>query len=91
MLLPWVSIADEPFWFVYVVDIIASVSMLITHSPGRHMMILTDSEASILMDACALLVLGSNSSSEVKLSPGMSTLLCGVFSGLRMESSPTVG
>ena len=55
------------------------------------MMILTDSEASILMDACALLVLASNSSAEVKLSPGMSTVLCGVFSGLRMESSPTLG
>ncbi len=63
--------------------------MLITHSPGRHMLVLTDSEASILMDACALLILTIESDSDAALTPGMATLLCGVFSGLRMDGDPT--
>ena len=63
--------------------------MLITHSPGRHMLILTDSEASILMDACALLVLATESDPDAVLTPGMATLLCGVFSGLKMDGDPT--
>jgi len=63
--------------------------MLITHSPGRHMIVLTDSEASTLMDACALLVLASDSYPEAALTPGMATLLCGVFSGLKTQNAPT--
>ena len=53
------------------------------------MLVLTDSEASILMDACALLVLTTESDPDAALTPGMATLLCGVFSGLKMDSDPT--
>ena len=60
--------------------------MLITHSPGRHMVVLTDSEASILMDACALLVLATESDLNPALPPGMATLLCGIISGLKIDS-----
>ena len=63
--------------------------MLVTHSLGRHMLVLTDAEASILMDACALLVLATESHPEVALTPGMATLLSGVFSALRMDGDPT--
>jgi hypothetical protein len=53
------------------------------------MLVLTDSEASLLMDACALLVLATQSNAGAALTPGMATLLCGVFSGLKMQNSPT--
>lgn len=53
------------------------------------MLVLTDSEATTLMDACALLVLATESDSTTALTPGMATLLCGVLSGLKMENIPT--
>ena len=63
--------------------------MLITHSPGRHMLVLTDSEATTLMDACALVVLATESDSTTALTPDMATLLCGVLSGMKTEKTPT--
>ena len=53
------------------------------------MLILTDSEASTLMDACALIVLATDSCPEAALPPGMATLLSGVFSGLKTTNAPT--
>jgi len=53
------------------------------------MLVLTDSEATTLMDACALVVLATESDSTTALTPGMATLLCGVLSGMKTEKTPT--
>ena len=53
------------------------------------MLVLTDSEATTLMDACALVVLATESDSTTALPPDMATLLCGVLSGMKTEKTPT--
>jgi len=53
------------------------------------MLVPTDSEATTLMDACALVVLATESDSTTALTPGMATLLCGVLSGMKTEKTPT--
>lgn len=57
--------------------------MRITRNDGRCHLDLSDEEASILVDACALVVIASQSAPNVTLPVGMSTLLCNLFSGLR--------
>ena len=57
--------------------------MQITRNDGRYHLDLSDEEASILVDACALVVIASQSAPNVTLPGGMSTLLCDLFSGLR--------
>ena len=62
--------------------------MLITHSPGRHMLVLTDSEASILMDACALLVLASDSYPEAALTLAWRRFSAESFRDLKRKLNP---
>ena len=53
--------------------------MPIDYSPGRHVLILANSEASTQMGACALLVLATGFCSETELTLGVATLRSGVF------------
>ncbi|MBD2423373.1 hypothetical protein H6G16_07790 [Cyanobium sp. FACHB-13342] len=46
-------------------------------------MALTASEASRMVDACALLVIAAESVPQASLPPEMATLLCELFDGLR--------
>ncbi len=57
--------------------------MRITRNDGRCHLDLSEEEASILVDACALVVIASQSVPNVALPSGMSTLLCDLFGGLR--------
>lgn len=57
--------------------------MRITHSQGEHLVLLTDAEASLLVDACALLVLASQSVPDAQLQPSMAAVLGQLFEGLR--------
>jgi DNA-binding MurR/RpiR family transcriptional regulator len=57
--------------------------MRITRCNGEHLIALTASEASRLVDACALLVLASEASPQAALPPDMATLLGQLFDGLK--------
>lgn len=61
--------------------------MRITHAPGEHLVVLSDAEATLLVDACALLVLASQSEPAAQLPPAMTTVLGQLFDQL---SSPVV-
>ena len=49
--------------------------MRITHSDGEHLVVLSDAEASALVDATALLVVASQSVAGAALPPRMATVL----------------
>ena len=57
--------------------------MRITQCNGEHLVALTTSEASSLVDACALLVLASEAAPPEALPPDMKTLLGQLFDGLK--------
>lgn len=57
--------------------------MRITHSDGEHLVVLAETEASLLVDACALLVLASQTRPEARLPAAMATVLGQLFEGLR--------
>jgi hypothetical protein len=58
-------------------------SMRITKTEGRCNLDLSDEEASILVDACDLVVIASQSVPNVSLPNGMSTLPWDLFNGFR--------
>lgn len=66
--------------------------MRITQCQGEHLIALTASEASRLVDACALLVLASEAAPQSALPPEMASLLGQLFDGLKSvaESSKPV-
>lgn len=57
--------------------------MRISHAPGQHLIVLSNEEASILMQICALVVTATSADSGIKLPAAMLTLLCQLFSGLQ--------
>ena len=57
--------------------------MRITRCNDEHLIALTASEASRLVDACALLVLASEAAPQAALPPDMATLLGQLFDGLK--------
>ena len=57
--------------------------MRITRCNGEHLIALTASEASRLVDACALLVLASEAAPQAAMPPDMATLLGQLFDGLK--------
>ena len=61
--------------------------MRITQCQGEHLIALTASEASRLVDACALLVLAAESVPQSNLPPEMATLLCELFDGLKTAAA----
>jgi hypothetical protein len=64
--------------------------MRITQCQGEHLIALTASEASRLVDACALMVLAAESAPRSSLPPEMATLLCELFNGLKSAAgTPT--
>jgi hypothetical protein len=60
--------------------------MRIAHCPGEFVVALTQAEASLLVDACALLVLASRPSAQAALPEEMAVLLGALFDGLRPEA-----
>jgi hypothetical protein len=60
--------------------------MRITHCEDQCLVALTASEASRLVDACALLVIAAESVPQASLPPEMATLLCELFDGLRQTT-----
>lgn len=57
--------------------------MRITRCNDEHLIALTASEASRLVDACALLALASEAAPQAALPPEMATLLGQLFDGLK--------
>ena len=57
--------------------------MRITRCNSEHLIALTASEASRLVDACALLVLASEAAPQAALPPDMASLLGQLFDGLK--------
>ena len=57
--------------------------MRITQCQGEHLIALTASEASRLVDACVLLVLASEAAPQSALPPEMAALLGQLFDGLK--------
>jgi len=65
--------------------------MRITHSEGQHLVVLSDAEASSLVEACALMVLAVDSNPQVSMPPQMGTVLCGLFDGLKASIAAPAG
>lgn len=65
--------------------------MRITHSPGEHLLVLSDAEASLLVDACALLLLASQSAPGAQLQAPMTAVLGQLFEGLRAPAQLSAG
>ena len=63
--------------------------MRITHSEGEHLVVLSDAEAAVLVEASALLVLASQSVATATLPPRMATVLGQLFDGLRVSTAVT--
>lgn len=64
--------------------------MRITHAPGQHLVVLSDEEACILMQICAVVVTATHADSRIKLPAAMLTVLFQLFSGLqRSDKEPT--
>ena len=61
--------------------------MRITHSDGEHLVVLSDAEASALIDATALLVVASQSVAGAALPPRMATVLGQLFDGLKVSTA----
>jgi len=57
--------------------------MRLAQSQGEHLIVLSDAEASSLIDACALLVLATSADSQAALPVDMALLLSELFVGLR--------
>lgn len=57
--------------------------MRITHSRGEHLVVLSDEEASLVVDACALLVIASQSAPSATLPADMAKVLGQLFAGLK--------
>ena len=57
--------------------------MRITRCNDEHLIALTASEASRLVDACALLAMASEAAPQAALPPEMATLLGQLFDGLK--------
>jgi hypothetical protein len=57
--------------------------MRISHAPGQHLIVLSNEEARILMQICALVVTATSADSRIKLPAAMLTVLCQLFSGLQ--------
>ena len=57
--------------------------MKVSRLGDQHLIALTASEASRLVDACALLVLASEAAPQAALPPDMATLLGQLFDGLK--------
>lgn len=55
------------------------VPLHVTHCGDEHLISLSSLEASALVDACALLLLASNSTAECRLKPEMAAVLQTVF------------
>jgi hypothetical protein len=64
--------------------------MRITRCDDQFLMALDRQEASRLMDACAMVVLASQSTPEARLPADLATLLCDLFQGLQAGVHPTV-
>jgi hypothetical protein len=65
------------------VEITSWRSTVVDQEEGHHQIILSDSEASTQVDACALLVLASKSSPNAELPLAMTNLLAEIFEGLK--------
>ena len=63
--------------------------MRISRSDGEHLVMLSDAEASALVDATALLVVASQSVPGAALPPGMATVLGELFEGLKVSTAVT--
>ena len=62
--------------------------MRITHSVGEHLLVLSDAEAAVLVEASALLVLASHSTiAGAVLPPRMATVLGQLFDGLNVPTA----
>ena len=61
--------------------------MRITHSDGEHLVVLSDAEASALVDATALLVVASQSVAGAALPPRMATVLGQLCDGLKVSTA----
>jgi hypothetical protein len=61
-------------------------SVRITRSDGQHLIVLSDDDAQILMQTCALMVTAVHSQPGLTLPPAMQTVLCQLFSGLCASS-----
>ena len=61
--------------------------MRISHSDGEHLVVLSDAEASALIDATALLVVASQSVAGAALPPRMATVLGQLFDGLKVSTA----
>lgn len=93
------TVAFVPFWgldrsrknrdFPYRVLGIQRNSMRITHSEGEHLVVLSDAEATALVEASALLVLASQSVAGAALPPSMATVLGQLFDGLKVSAAVT--
>jgi hypothetical protein len=65
--------------------------MRITHCDNQCLVTLSASEASRLVDACALLVIAAESAPQAALPAEMGSLLCELFDGLRQSTSALPG
>ena len=61
--------------------------MRISHSDGEHLVVLSDAEASALVDATAILVVASQSVAGAALPPRMATVLGQLFDGLKVSTA----
>lgn len=61
--------------------------MRITHSKGERLVVLNDEEAASVVEACALLVIASQSSPHAALPPRMASVLDQLFVGLKAPLS----
>ncbi len=64
--------------------------MRITHSSGERLVVLSDTEATSLLEVCALLVIASQSSPLAALPPQIESLLDELFVGLKAPVSSSL-
>ena len=61
--------------------------MRITHSDSKHLVVLSDAEAALLVEASALLMVASQSVAGAALPPRMATVLGQLFDGLNVPTA----
>jgi hypothetical protein len=61
--------------------------MRITHSKGEHLVVLSDAEAAVLLDASTLLVVACQSVAGAALPPGMAGVLGQLLDGLSASTA----
>lgn len=61
--------------------------MRITHSYSKHLVVLSDAEAALLVEASALLMVASQSVAGAALPPTMATVLGQLFDGLKVTNA----